>query len=169
MDTKSLLSQFRHNAERIRALVSGISNEDARLRPTPEAWSVLEVVNHLLDEEIHDFRSHLDFILNPEGKAWELIDPQGWITERNYNQRDLAQSLEQFLAERAKSIQWLESLGAVDWEISYASKWGTMKAGDMFASWVAHDGLHMRQLVELQRFLTERAAGDFDTSYAGDW
>lgn len=169
MNTAYLIQQFKENPQRIAALVRGLSNEEARLRPDPDAWSVLEVINHLYDEEIHDFRSHLAFILDQENKEWEVIDPQAWVTERQYNQRDLAESLKNFLAERAKSIAWLESLGDVDWEIAYVSEFGTMRAGDMFAAWVAHDGLHLRQLVELQRFLLERAVGNFDVSYAGEW
>lgn len=169
MELEFLNRQFRQNPQRIRALVKGLSAAEARYKPAPDSWSVLEVVNHLYDEEIHDFRSHLDFILDPEGKEWEMIDPQGWVVERAYTERDLAESLANFLQEREASIQWVESLGAVDWGTTYTSEYGSMRAGDMFAAWVAHDGLHLRQLVELQRALTERAAGDFDISYAGEW
>ena len=39
----------------------------------------------------------------------------------------------------------------------------------MFASWVAHDNLHIRQLVELRRNLIERMTQPYDIGYAGDW
>jgi hypothetical protein len=44
-----------------------------------------------------------------------------------------------------------------------------MRAGDMFAAWVAHDGLHIRQLNELHRLLVERAAKPYRVGYAGEW
>ena len=44
-----------------------------------------------------------------------------------------------------------------------------MHAGDIFASWVAHDGLHLRQLVELHRMLAERAVKPYKIGYAGEW
>jgi hypothetical protein len=44
-----------------------------------------------------------------------------------------------------------------------------MRAGDMFAAWVAHDGLHIRQLNELHRSLLERAAKPYRVGYAGEW
>ena len=169
MDYDFLLSQFRATPERLRALAVGLSPQQARYRPASDSWSVLEVLNHLVDEEIHDFRSHLDFILHPEGKEWEPIDPQGWVTERNYNQRDLQQTLDNFQRERAASIAWLDSLGDIDWDITYTSEFGSMRADDMFAAWVAHDGLHLRQLAELHRALLEQAVGDYDVSYAGEW
>lgn len=169
MDIHFLMAQWKATPQRVASLLEGISSEEARLRPTPDDWSVLEVINHLVDEEIQDFRSHLDFILAPQGKEWERIDPQAWIVERKYNERELTPSLENFMRERAASIAWLESLGNVDWDITHTSQFGSMRAGDMFTAWVAHDGLHQRQLVELQRFLVERAAKPYEVGYAGDW
>ncbi|MEZ4640023.1 MAG: DinB family protein [Caldilineaceae bacterium] len=43
------------NAERIRCLVEGMSDQDARWKPDAESWSILEVINHLADEEEADF------------------------------------------------------------------------------------------------------------------
>jgi hypothetical protein len=44
-----------------------------------------------------------------------------------------------------------------------------MKAGDMLSSWVAHDNLHMRQLVELRRSRIVVITEPYDIQYAGDW
>lgn len=169
MDYKTLRLQFAENPKRFRALLAGITTEQARVKPSAGSWSMLEVINHLYDEEIHDFRSHLDFILHPEGKQWEPIAPQAWVKLRKYNKRSLAPSLENFLRERRRSIRWLDSLGKVDWDTKYVSKFGTMKAGDMFAAWVAHDGLHLRQFAELHRTLVERAVKPYKIGYAGEW
>jgi hypothetical protein len=169
MDTNYLISQFRATPERLRALAAGLSPQQACYKPAADDWSILEVLNHLVDEEIHDFRSHLDFILDPAGKEWEAIDPQGWVTERKYNERDLGQTLDNFQRERAASIAWLDSLGDIDWDTVYTSEFGSMRAGDMFSCWVAHDGLHLRQLAELHRAILEQAVGEYDISYAGDW
>jgi hypothetical protein len=74
-----------------------------------------------------------------------------------------------FFRERAKSLAWLKGLKNADWNISYKSKFGSMRAGDMFASWVAHDNLHIRQLVELRRWHIERMSKPYKIQYAGDW
>lgn len=169
MDYKTLRLQFAENPKRFRALLAGVTTEQARFKPSAGSWSMLEVINHLYDEEIHDFRSHLDFILHPEGKQWKPIAPQAWVKLRKYNRRTLAPSLENFLRERRRSIRWLDSLGKVDWDTKYVSKFGTMKAGDMFACWVAHDGLHLRQFAELHRALVEQAVKPYKIGYAGEW
>jgi hypothetical protein len=169
MNKSFLVRQLSDNANRISALVRGIKDDEARWKPDPQSWSILEVVNHLYDEERHDFRVRLDIILNHPGQPWPPIDPQGWVEEREYNQREVDPSLENFLAERRVSLEWLATLGEPDWDTVYTSSFGSMSAGDMFTSWVTHDHLHMRQLVELHRALSEHHAGTYDMSYAGDW
>ena len=49
MELDSLISQMAENTRRIRALAQNVSEEQARWKPNPESWSILEVVNHLLD------------------------------------------------------------------------------------------------------------------------
>jgi hypothetical protein len=39
----------------------------------------------------------------------------------------------------------------------------------MFASWVAHDNLALRQFVELRRARLESVTKPYSIAYAGDW
>jgi hypothetical protein len=158
-----------NSAEIIRALTANVSQAEAQIRPTPEAWSTLEVLCHLLDEEREDFREHLDFILHPQGREWHPIDPQGWITSRKYNEQDFEEVKARFFEERRKSLDWLIDLADIDWETTYESEFGSFSAAEMFACWVAHDNLHIRQLVELKRAQIERITSPLNISYAGDW
>ena len=93
----------------------------------------------------------------------------GWVTARQYNARELAPSLAGFLAARQESLAWLESLASPDWQASYEAPWGEITAGDLLASWVAHDLLHLRQLVELRWFLTTKELVPHHVEYAGAW
>lgn len=140
-----------------------------RIKPNAESWSILEVICHLYDEEREDFREHLDFILHRQNEEWHRIDPQGWVPERKYNEQDFADSREKFFAEREKSLDWLKKLANTNWETTYTSQYGSTKAGEMFASWVAHDNLHIRQLVELRRLRIENITKPYEIGYAGDW
>ncbi len=157
------------NAATIKSLAASISDEQARWKPDAESWSILEVVNHLYDEEQYDFRVRLDIILHRPDEPWPPIDPQGWVTEREYNAQDLAASLANFLAEREKSIAWLRSLGEPNMDAFVESPFGSMTAGEMFAAWVAHDLLHMRQLVELHYAYTQKQLQPYNPRYAGEW
>jgi hypothetical protein len=168
MEIQILMRELEVGAQIIRQMASCFSLDEARRRPHPHSWSVLEVVCHLYDEEREDFRQRLDIILHQPDQAWPPIDPQGWVSSRRYNERDLEEMLEKFMEERKHSLEWLRGLSP-DWEASYQASFGRIKAGDMFAAWVAHDGLHSRQLVELGRARLEQLVKPYDLQYAGDW
>lgn len=169
MDHSRLIAQMNNNAQTIRSLTAGVSEAQARWKPDPESWSILEVINHLYDEEQEDFRVRLDYILNRPGEVPPEIDPQGWVNSRKYNDRNLAESILNFLDERENSLQWLHDLGPFDWDSVSELPFGTFRAGDMFAAWVAHDMLHMRQIIELHYAFTTNAFSPYQVNYAGEW
>ena len=170
MDVSNLIARMANNAAAICSMVQAVSDEQAHWRPDPDSWSILEVINHLRDEEREDFRVRLDIILHDPERPWPPIDPQGWITERNYNQRDLQESVENFMTERRNSIAWLEELDSVGWGATSEAPWGgQIRAGDMFTAWVAHDLMHMRQLVELLYAYTTELSYPYQADYAGEW
>jgi hypothetical protein len=169
VDFERLYQELAHGAQLIPALAAGISPAESRAKPSAESWSVLEVICHLCDEEREDFRQRLDIILHRPQDDWPPIDPVGWVTARQYNERDLGEVLNNFKAERTQSLDWLRSLPSPDWKAEYATRFGTMKAGDMLGAWVAHDNLHTRQLVELRRGRVVSMAAPYDVRYAGDW
>jgi hypothetical protein len=168
MNFDDCIEQLTANAAALKALTAGISPDQARWKPSPETWSVLEVVNHLADEEREDFRPFVEWALG--GPPKQPHDSDEWIATRGYNERDLAASVADFLQEREKSLAWLRGLSSTDWQtpVAYTYRPG-FRAGDVLASWVAHDILHQRQLVELRYALAKVALSPFNVEYAGDW
>lgn len=171
MEIEYFTTQLSHQSEAIRSLIQGISDQQARWKPTPDDWSILEVINHLYDEERLDFRVRLGLIMfQPEQEDWPPIDPPRWVVERRYNQRQLESSLRNFLNARQASLAWLRNLGRQDWQAGVPAPWGgQFHAGDMLAAWANHDTLHMRQLVELQHAWILQLALPYDGGYAGEW
>jgi len=169
MEFNRLYQELVNSTGMIRALMAGIIQDEAQIKPNPESWSILEVICHLYDEEREDFREHLDFILHRQNEEYHVIDPQTWITERKYNEQSFVEMQEKFFAERKQSFEWLSGLPDSNWETTYTSQYGSVSAGEMFACWIAHDNLHIRQLVELRRNLIERMVSPYDIQYAGDW
>jgi len=162
-------TQLSTNAISIQHLVDGIEGEQARWKPNPDSWSVLEVINHLYDEEREDFRARIRHILSGATGDAPPINPVGWVTERGYNQRNLRPSVENFLRERQESLDWLKGLGEADWDAAYVAPWGSIRAGDFLVAWVAHDILHLRQLVELKWAYSQTQFSPYDPHYAGEW
>ncbi len=170
MNLELAKQRLTQNAATIQSMVAWVSLEQARWKPSPEEWSLLEVVNHLYDEERLDFRVRLGLILQDPTLPWPAIHPSAWVTERRYNERDLAESLGDFGRERQASLAWLAGLGNPDLTVMATHPAGfTLSAGDMLTAWVAHDMLHIRQLNELHYQWTTAQAAPWSPEYAGEW
>jgi hypothetical protein len=170
MTPSDAAARLERGAGAIEATLAGLDEETAHRRPTEEDWSIVEVVAHLADEEREDFRVRMDYVLNRADEPFPPIDPEATIGERRHQERDLKDVLSDFLAERERSLAWLRDLGEVDLSREHAAPWGgTIAAGDVLASWVVHDLLHLKQIL---RVLFEHARSDaepFGVEYAGSW
>lgn len=171
MELPTIIDRLEANADVFAALTRGVVNAQARWRPAPGRWSILEVVCHLADEESRDFRTRLDLTLHRPGEPWPPIDPEGWVEEERYAHRDLAREIERFRSERTRSVTWLRGLGDPDWSLTYEHPTaGTLRASDLLASWLAHDLIHVRQINRLHRQYLEAVTVPGSTvAYAGRW
>lgn len=171
MKRTSLIASLEHFANILPVVVRDLPAADACWKPADGAWSILEVLGHLADEEVEDFRRRLELTLSDPALDWPGIDPERSAIERRYNEADLQIALDRFLAERGNSVRWLKNLPPeVDWSIGHVHPTaGTLRAGDLLASWAAHDWLHLRQITKRLFQLTERDGGKYETRYAGEW
>ncbi|MGI8838194.1 MAG: DinB family protein [Pyrinomonadaceae bacterium] len=169
MNLDYVIDRMEANARVFESLVKGVSAEQSRWKPAPDKWSIIEVVNHLYDEEMEDFRQRLELVLTDPAFDWPPIAPQEWVKTRAYGERDVNESLDNFLRERQKSLAWLRSLRAPNLESRHEREAGSLSAGDLLASWLAHDFLHIRQLTRLHWQYLTAIASPFQTDYAGPW
>lgn len=161
------LERFGHMLPEI---VRHVSLDDSRWKPPDGAWSILEIICHLADEEQFDFRARVQSTLTDPDGAWPPIDPEGWAVERRYNESTLSAATARFQSLRTESVSWLRSLENPDWSWSHNHpKLGPIRAGDLFAAWVAHDSLHLRQIAKRMYQITARDASDYSIRYAGEW
>lgn len=169
MNLVAILDGMTRFPDVLEALLCDLRREDARWRHDGNAWSVVEVIDHLVDEELRDFAPRLRLVLEDPSQDFDPIDPDGWVLERRGKERDLAPALAEFRELRARSIDWLRTLNEADWSAKKVHpRLGTLHAGDLLASWADHDWLHLRQLTRLRHLLVERHTG-FDPTYAGGW
>ena len=157
-------------------LASGLTTDEARSKPPSGAWSILEIVCHMVDEETADFRPRLELTLRDPGAPWPDLDPEAAAVKREYLSQDLPAKLQEFADERAKTIAWLRSLRSPNWQAAHVHpRFGPIRAGDLLCAWPAHDALHIRQIAKRLYELAGREgetmspATPFITRYAGDW
>lgn len=169
MDTSFARRNLAASARAIEALAQ-IDTEQARWRAAPGRWSLLEIVNHLADEESEDFRQRLQLLVERPGTPWPPLDPEGAVTARDYQARELLPSVRRFLDERAHSLAWLEEHSLIDPHLTYDHPHlGPITAGDLLASWQDHDLLHLRQMLRWHHDRLVEASHPYSPAYAGGW
>ncbi len=137
-------------------------------KPSADKWCLLEIVCHLIDEEIKDFRRRVKHTLETPNDAAPPIDPAGWVTSRKYIERDYNTSVSKLLVERNKSITWLKSIKDGQWYNEYKhAQIGNISAKQFLANWLAHDYLHIRQIMKL-KFQYLEYLSEQDLRYAGE-
>jgi uncharacterized damage-inducible protein DinB len=165
-----IIRQLTGNAEAMRALVQTISDGQAQWKPNPDTWSMKQVMEHVYNEERIDFRKILKRMLNAASQ------PSGEPLHEEYMPvESCRQALDGFLMEREASLKWLRALTSPNWDVTSQWPFGpagdvtTFSAGDVLLSWVEHDILHLRQMIELLHAWNEKQASPYSLMYAGGW
>ena len=169
MNHSYVIDRLEQNHEVLLNLLEADSFDEVLFRPESKKWCLLEIVCHLVDEEVFDFRTRVKTALNPDKYDLQPIDPVGWVTSKKYMKADYESKVAEWSNERRESIRWLRSLNAPDWNSSLAHPdFGDMSAQLFLANWLAHDQLHIRQINGLKRDYLAHVS-DEDLRYAGKW
>jgi len=164
-----IIEQLQKNKDVFNNLLKDKNEAMFLWKQSPDKWNLLEIVCHLYDEERNDFRYRIQWVLNKPNQVPPPIDPQGWVKEHNYREQDYNVMLESFITERTQSINWLKSLEHVNWNNSFEhSKLGTLSAKHFLANWLAHDYLHIKQILKLKFDYLKHQSGE-SLDYAGVW
>jgi hypothetical protein len=164
-----IIAQLRSNQAVIEHLLRNASEEEVVWRSHAKHWCLLEVICHLYDEERDDFRARLDSVLKDPSLPLPRSTPLAWVSERKYMEQDFGAKLDAFLAERDSSLAWLQSLADANWDHAYQHpEVGPLPAHMFLTNWLAHDYLHIRQIVRVKYQYLGEWSGD-SLAYAGTW
>jgi len=165
----SIIEQLQSNKTIFYYLLK-VDKEDVVLwKQTPKKWCLLEIVCHLHDEECYDFRFRTQWCLEHPNQIPPPIDPIGWIIKHDYLNQDYQTMLNKLLSERDQSITWLQSHKNVNWDSSFVhSKLGELSAKHFLINWLAHDYLHIKQILKLKYDYLKHQSGE-NLDYAGVW
>lgn len=98
----------------VRALVAGLTAEEARHRPGPAEWAVVEVVAHMADTDERAL-ARVRRMLDERDPALSSFDQDALAVERRYLDMDVADQAERYAAGRADHVSLLESLDDDGW------------------------------------------------------
>jgi uncharacterized damage-inducible protein DinB len=168
MNHQQIITHLRVNGDVFKYLFLNLSEDQARWKPAADRWSLLEVINHLFDEEREDFRKRLALVLSDPDTPWPAIDPAGWVLQRGYNERNLKESSDNFFQERSTSLKWLRDLASPDWlVIHHHPNMGPMSAEQLLVNWLAHDLFHIRQVNDLHFAYLTQLVAPISLNYSG--
>ena len=169
MNYDQIITQLSANQSVFKSLLAGLREQEYLWKSNPEKWCLLEIVCHLYDEEREDFKTRVKHVLETPDLALPSFDPVGWVMERKYIEQDYSNKLNEFLKERDRSVIWLRSLADPPWSNAYEHpKFGKMTAKMFLTNWLAHDYLHIRQILNLKFEYLKKVTGE-TLVYAGDW
>jgi hypothetical protein len=166
--TKIILELSRNKAV-FKDLLKDLKQEEFLWKQSKKKWCLLEIICHLYDEEREDFRTRTKHLLETPKLDLVPFDQLAWIKDRKYIQQNYSETLSKFLRERELSVKWLSSLKSPDWDRAIDHpKFGQMTAKMFLVSWLAHDYLHLRQILKLKfDFIKFRTNESLE--YAGNW
>lgn len=170
MDSAYYINQLEQNGQRIANLLNDTRREEQLWKPNEDKWCLLEVICHLDDEEILDFKTRLNHVLTtPEQPLPSSIDPVAWVKDKKYIEQDFTEKLNSFISKRKDSVKWLKSLENPNWKNAYQHpKFGPLTAKMFLVNWVAHDYLHIRQITGLKYGYLKDLSHQ-NLQYAGEW
>ncbi len=168
-EPKDIIKQLELNQNVIISLFSFLSESEYNWKPNPQKWNLLEILVHLCDEEKEDFLTRIQYALNNFRGELPPIDPEGWVKERKYADEIYNKQLERWIKARKESIQFLKTLKNPNWNNTLIHpQLGELSAHLFLANWLAHDYLHIRQILKL-KYQYLATCSQQDLGYAGDW
>ena len=75
MNYNHIINKLEANASTFQSLLENISEEQAQWKSSVKNWSLIEIINHLYDEEREDFRQRIKNIFEDPKKEWAPIAP----------------------------------------------------------------------------------------------
>ncbi len=151
--------------EILRALMTEVSDEDARWKPAPDRFSIAEVLAHLSHSEGHCYRMRVDRFLSEERPEFEPDDAQMFLDL--YRNADPEGQFAHLKEQRETNVEFLRSLPTEMAErVATHREAGEITLAQMLHEWALHDLGHIRQVAELvraRRYL--EGAGPLGRSY----
>ncbi len=117
-----------------------------QFKPSPDYWSIHEIVVHITDSEANSYIRCRRFIAEP-GQPVMAYDEKGWATLLHYHDQSTDEALELFKWLRLKSYHLIKSLSEAVWSNTvYHPENGTMTLDDWLNIYERHIPEHVAQM-----------------------
>lgn len=143
-----LLKALRSTPADLDAMLKRIGEEDARQRPTPDQWSLSDVLNHLIYVE-GKYQARLKRVVDEECPHVPVIEPDETAHNLQIPPRQL---LAHFGQARSTTLQFLENLSMGQWQRpAVHPDLGQTTLRFLVQYLVDHDTEHLSQMAMLRQ------------------
>ena len=115
-------------------------------RPTPNEWSITELICHLRDTELEVNLPRLRMLLVQDEPFIPARATDTWAKERKYNSQNSMQALRDLIAARVQTVELLSGLKNEWKRKARHAIFGPTDLQELVKFIVEHDKLHIRQL-----------------------
>ena len=144
------LAVQRELVEALRALLQGLEATQLRRPEAPGKWSILQVLDHLTDQEIvNSFR--LRSVVAEDEPPLRGYDQDRWSAHLRYGQADADTLLGELGVLRGRNLRLLAALGAEELErVGHHSERGPESVRRIMMLTAGHDLVHRRQIERIR-------------------
>ncbi|MEX2356072.1 MAG: DinB family protein [Thermaerobacterales bacterium] len=136
----------------LRAYTDYLTDAQWRWKPSPDQWSVLEVVAHLGDCETNYYGPLLERLAAGEQPAEGGYDPAAIAVDKAFNRMDPDQALEHFEHKRKALAAYLSQVPDQAWQRQWKRSDGsTVTMLGMLRQIAGHDAGHLGQIQRVKR------------------
>lgn len=145
-DIKAQLDSLQAFPDALKRQVYELDLDALRFRPAPGAWSILEIVGHLIDIEAL-FSGRVRQILAADNPALTTLDVEAAVRERDYQNKQLGFLLLTFAERRGEHLELLRVLRPQQLARSGLHPVrGAMSVADCIGILARHDHEHAAQI-----------------------
>ncbi|MGE5333784.1 MAG: DinB family protein [Nitrososphaerota archaeon] len=136
----------------LRRLVGSLDDAALDFHPAPDAWSIREILAHLVDDEAFIMGNRLARIVKEERPHLAPHDEKHWYATRNTARDTRDELLADFQALRAASLSTVRLLRPTDWQrVGFQPEIGEFTAETWLEHWADHDTVHLNQIEQTLR------------------
>jgi len=157
-ERKILIEKYKDGYNEVSRALEGFPQESLTAHPVAGKWSAAEIVHHLADSE-NTSAGRLRLLLVEDHPLIHGYDQDAFAARLNYNQREIAPSLEAFRSARATTAQLFDFMSENDWQREGThSESGSYSAEDWLKIYAAHAHNHAAQIERLRETLAQTTA-----------
>lgn len=146
MEDKEPVAVQRETYSQIASLIDGVPVDKLRQRPSPERWSVSEVLAHLAEAEITSTWRYRQ-MLEHDGCSLPGFGQDLWADLGQYAARDPQESLDQFRLLRDVNLRMFDRLTPEQWlRHGVHTERGPMTLRELAVQIAGHDINHLAQI-----------------------